>query len=194
MADRNERALVAAVLEPDARLALEAGRLQRLAQRRSVVAVLARIDVGLAQFADQAATADEVAPVAFLVAIGTDVDRQSRARQRQRRHDTENAIQPAAVVLRLQMAARQDVRPRPAMPPEDIADPVDRRVEARGLQLAHQPVPALHVLRTEGRAMHARAVGATDLAQGVEIVQEAGSVERQRVLHRSGAMGIVSAP
>jgi hypothetical protein len=166
-----ERALVAALLERDPGQAGEPGGFQGGPQRRARLAVARGIDIGLAQVADKRAAADEVTPMRLLVGIGADIDRQAAAGEFERAHDAEHAVEPTGMVLRLDMAAGEQVRAGPAMPPEHVADAVDGGVEPGLGHAGHQPVPAFHVLRAEGRAVHASPVGA-DGSQGVEILHE----------------------
>ncbi len=107
----------------------------------------------------------------FLVGEGDHVHGQPGTGQRDARHHPQRAVQPARFVLRLDMAAHQQMRPVAGVPPIHVADAVDRGVQPAGLHPLDQPVARLHVLGRVGRAVHTGAELA-DLAQFVEVAKE----------------------
>src|SRR5262249_60663080 len=106
---------VARRIDRNARAARVAGLRQRLAQKRAFGAVARLVDVFFAQHADKRAAAHEVAEVAFLVGERHDVDAKpgagrlfgERARSFERVDQAERAVEPAGVVLRLDVRARE---------------------------------------------------------------------------------------
>ena len=115
--------------------------------------------------------------MAFLIGEGADIDRQARASERDAGHDAERAVEPAGLVLRFDVAADQQVRTGTFVPAIDVADAVDRSIQSAGRQPVHQPAPRFHILRREGRAMHAGAERA-DLPQFVQVTQEGIRIDR----------------
>ncbi len=118
--------------------------------------------------------------MAFFVAIDADIHRQTGTGQGERRHDAERAIQPPRMVLRLDVTAHQQMGTRAAMPSDDVADPVHRRMKADVDHGVHHPAAAFHVLRAEGRAVYAAAIRA-DGPQRIEIAEEVFGVDRDHV-------------
>ena len=81
--------------------------------------------------ADEGAAAEEAAlEMPLLVGEGHHVHRQAGASEGQRRHHAQRAIQPAGVVLRLDMAADQQMRAGAGMAAEHVADAVHRGGQA----------------------------------------------------------------
>ena len=113
----------------------------------------------------------------LLVGEGDHVHRQPGPREGEARHHAERAVEPARLVLRLEMRAHQQLRPRPGMAPEHVADAVDRRREPDLLQPRDEPAAGFHVLLRIGRPMHAGAERA-DPAQLLQVGDEAVGVGR----------------
>src|SRR4051794_15286509 len=113
----------------------------------------------------------------FLIGPGSNIDaRTQRTGDLQRIDDAHDAIEPAGVVLRLQMAAQQQLATGARIEAIDIADAVDRRFQPGIGQTAGEPVAGLDILRREGRAMHTGFVFA-DLTYRVEVLQQAVRVD-----------------
>ncbi len=167
-----DEALVAAFFEGQTRTASQPRVLQSLAQRLAAVAVREAVDLRLVQQADERSRPDEGAVVAFLVGERDRVHWQPGAGQRHGSGDPERAVQPACLVLALDVAARQQLRAWPRVAAQHVADAVHLGLEASFLHARHQPAPGLHVLRRVGRAVHAR-LERPDPAQRVEVGEEA---------------------
>src|ERR1700733_9117314 len=118
----------------------------------------------------------------LLVGEGADVDGQSGTGQGESGDDAQRTVEPTRLVLRLDVAARQQMRPGPRVPTEDIADAVNRGIQPARGQAVEKPVSRFHVLRRESRPMYAGAE-LTDLAQFVQVTQEGVGVDHG---HRSG--------
>ena len=137
------------------------GALQRVAQRRAVVAVVAGVELRLVHQAAERAAAEERAVMPLLVRPAGDVDAAAQgARHLQAVDHAHRAIQPAGMRLGLQMAADQQERPLPSPAADDVADAVDLGVEPGLGQPGGEPVPRLDVVRRIGRAVHPGAIGA----------------------------------
>src|SRR2546423_4354509 len=84
----------------------------------------------------------------------------------------ERAIEPAGMVLRFQMRAGKDfAAARPALS-QNIADAIDRRLEAGLGAPLREPLPRCDVFGRKRRAVHASLVGAEG-AQLIEIAEQA---------------------
>ncbi|WP_332308988.1 hypothetical protein [Roseococcus microcysteis] len=182
-----EEALVAGRVQLRPRQAFKARLAQRLAERLAVVAVLQTVDLAVFQDAEQRAAADEAAVVALLIGEGDDIHRQPGAGKRDTRHHTQRAIQPAGLILAFDMAAHQQMRTRPGVAAEDIADAVHAGLQPHLAHAVHQPAAAFHVLGREGGAVHAGLVG-PDLPKLVQVLEEPFRVHLRHAapLSRSG--------
>ncbi len=189
-----QEAAVAGRVEPHPGQAGEAGTRERRAKRRAVGAVAGLVHLGLGQVADRRAAAQEAAgEVPLLVREGDDVDGQPGAGQRHPGHDAQRPVEPAGLVLRLDVAADQQVRAGAAVAPQHVADPVDGSVQAADLEPGHQPAAGFHVRGREGRPVDAGAEPA-DLAQLVQVGQEGSGVDRGHGAPRMMRPRAVQAP
>jgi hypothetical protein len=92
------------------------------------------------------------------------------------------------MILRFQMAAHQQLFTRRPAPPDDIADAVDMRIQARLGQPSDQPMAGVHILLGEGRSMDTGLVGA-DVTQGIQIAQQPLAIDvGHGSLHQDGAV------
>src|SRR5579871_714048 len=131
---------IAPLLEGQARSSAEPRGLQRVPQRRLVEAIAAGIDLRLGQSPDQRAAAEEAAAeMGFLIRISADIDGQARTGECKRRDDSKRTVEPTGMVLRLEMAARQNVWAVALVAPEHIADAVDGGFEADLGHLVGEP-------------------------------------------------------
>src|SRR4051794_19047117 len=126
--------------------------LQSLAHAAVCVAIARGIDLGLAQGPDIRAAAEEAAKMAFLVAPGGDFDSAlgggiwiEHAGGFQRVDDPERPIEPASIVLALQVRAREQFWPGLGAGAEHISDAVDFGCKAGVRQLLRQPLQGVHV-------------------------------------------------
>src|SRR5581483_10683514 len=100
-------------LDGEARTSSPGRRLERVTHRRAVVLVLCLVDVGFAEQAGERFRAEERSEVPLLVAEHRDIDADIAAcfldgtRSFQRVDAAERAIEPARMVLRLEVRARQ---------------------------------------------------------------------------------------
>src|SRR5215203_1301411 len=175
---------VAPGLELQARPAGKPGLVERLAQRRAVVAVPRLVDLLLGEQAHERARAEERAEMPLLVAPGRDVDAKigrrrilgKRAGGLEAVDDAERAVEPAGMVLALEMRAGEHLWPRRPARSEDAADAVDLGVEPGLGESLGEPVPRLDVLAREGRAVDAGLVG-TELREPAEVAEEAPGID-----------------
>src|SRR4051794_372878 len=175
---------VSPCLELQARPAGKRGLVERLAQGGAVVAVTRLVDLVLGEQAHERARAEEGAEMPLLVAPGRDVDAEiggrrvlgKGARGLEAVDDAERAVEPASMVLALEMRAGEHLTPRRAAEAEDAADAVDRGVEPGLGEAVGEPVPRLDVLAREGRAMHAGLVGA-ELRERAQVAEEAAGID-----------------
>ena len=130
--------------------------------------------------------------MAFLVAPAGDFDRAvhvgvavQHARGFQGVDDAEGTIEPAGMVLALQMRAGEQLESGLPAGTQHVADAVDRRRQSRLGQLLRQPFDRAQVRHGKGRLVHAALVRA-DGAQRVEVGKDALAVGFQgRVGHRA---------
>ena len=177
-----EIADVAAALGLQARPAGKAHLGQGLAHAARAAAVAGGVDVGLADLAHIGAAAEEAAEMALFVAPGGDFHR-SRDRRigiehacgLERVDHPQRTIEPAGMVLALQMRSRQQLRAGLGAGAEHIADAVDGGRELRVGQPLGQPAQGLTVRFGEGRTVDAGLV-ASERAQRVEIGEDAGAI------------------
>ena len=170
-----------------------AGLRQRFAHRRAAGAVARLIDVRFGEHPDERAAAHEVAEMPFLVAERRDIDAEAGAgrvlgegpRRLQRVDDAERAVEPAGMVLRLDVGAGEHLAAGRAGKSQHVADAVDDRLEPGLSHALGQPLARRHVLGREGRPVHAGLVGA-DLAQRVEIAQQAVGIDGRHGYPRDG--------
>ena len=152
---RLEETLVPPFLVAHARFTCEPDLLQRLAQRLAVIAVGGGVDLALFKDAEEGFRAEERTVMALLVTQGNDIDAAigeaavigNGASGFQPVDHAERTVEPAGMVLALQMRPGKEFRPRRLAPPEDRADPVYARIEPGLAHAAGKPVPRLHVLR-----------------------------------------------
>jgi len=90
--------------------------------------------------------------------------------------DAERAIQPPGMILRLQVAAGEQLPTGGGIAAIDIADTVDRGRQSGLGQSGREPVAGLHILRREGRAVHACLV-LTDFAQRIQVTQQSFAID-----------------
>ena len=108
----------------------------------------------------------------FLVAARRDVDAGiaarlfGRARGLERVDAAERAVEPAGLVLRLEMRAGERLARRPRCHAEHVADAVDRRLEPGLRASLGEPVPRRDILGRKGRAVDAGLVGAELRSRG----------------------------
>ena len=160
------------------RLARPAG-IPRLGQRVAellAVAALRGGDLVLAQRAGERAAAEHVAVMPLLVRPRHRLDaealqrgvRSKSARQFERIDDTERAVEPAAVRLRLAVRADEQPARGAGVAADDIADAVDDRVEPGGGKLFGQPLPRGDILWRIGWPVHTGLV-APEFGQPLQI-------------------------
>ena len=145
-------------------------------------AVARSVDVGFGHLADIGARAEKMAEMSLLVAPAGNLDgalhggiRVENPRGLERVDDAERAIEPAGVVLALQVRTGQQFRPGLGAGSENVADAVDRPGELGLGELLDEPFQRELVRLRKGRLVHAGLVGAKG-AQRMEIGEHALSV------------------
>src|SRR5712692_2776118 len=124
---------VAPGIDGEARAAGIAGLRQRVAHGHAAGAVARLVEVLLGEQADERPAAHEVEEVPFLVAEGGHVDAEpghcrvcrERSRRLARVDDAERAVEPAGMVLRLDVRAGEHFSPGRAAKTQYVADAVD---------------------------------------------------------------------
>ena len=131
-----------------------------------------------------------MAEMALLIGAGDDVHRQAGAGQGEGGDDAQRAIEPARLILAFDVAAGEQLEAGARVAAQNVADAVDAGFEADLGHPFHQPMPAAHVVGRKGRAVHA-GPEAADLAQRVQVSEEAGGVDLGHVgsLH-AGRVGV----
>src|ERR1043166_5847557 len=139
---------VARRIDLQPRSARVAGVRQRVAQGRAFGAVARLVDVLFAEHADERTAAHEVAEVALFVGEGDHVDAQpgggfvlsERARRLERVDHAERAVEPAGMVLRLDVRASEHLAASRAREADHVGNAVDHRLESRALHAFDEPL------------------------------------------------------
>ena len=160
-----------------ARQAGEPGGGEGVAQRGAVVAGAGAVHLLVRQLADEGAAAEEAAlEVTLLVGEGHHVHGQPRAGEGEGGDHAQGAVQPAGLVLALDVATDEEKGAGAGVAAEHVADTVDGGFETAFGHARHQPAARLHVLRRKSGAVYAGLVGA-DLAKLVQVPEEVGGVD-----------------
>ncbi len=191
-----EIAAMAAGLDRLAPPAGEPGLGQGLAQRRPV-ATYAAVDLDFAEVADERAAAEEGAVMALLVGPGRDLDAEpgaigiggEGAGEFEPVDDAERAVEPAAIGLGFEMRADQEAPLRLGIAADDVADPVDRRVEPCRAKPLGEPVARFDIDRGIGRAVVAGLVAA-EFGEPPQIGQDPPPIDLRHSLDPSQTIGL----